>query len=54
MALVAGDERLIEAHNQAVKATLNHIEEKVLETRVWDSASKAKSVVAFIKEGATA
>jgi conjugative relaxase-like TrwC/TraI family protein len=42
MALVAGDERLIEAHNEAVKATLNHIEEKVLETRVWDSAAKAQ------------
>lgn len=42
MALVAGDNRLIEAHNDAVKATLNHIEEKVLETRVWDSAAKAQ------------
>ncbi len=42
MALVAGDERLIEAHNEAVKATLNHIEEKILETRVWDKAAKVQ------------
>ncbi|MCW9035382.1 MAG: conjugative relaxase [Rhodospirillales bacterium] len=42
MALVAGDERLVAAHEAAVKATLDHIEAKVLETRVWDRASKTQ------------
>jgi len=42
MALVGGDERLIKAHDEAVKATLTHIESKVLETRVWDNASKTQ------------
>jgi len=42
MALVAGDDRLVTAHEAAVKATLNHIEEKILETRVWDSGAKAQ------------
>ncbi len=42
MALVAGDERLIEAHDSAVKATLSHIEVKILETRVWDNTAKAQ------------
>ncbi|NKB55061.1 MAG: relaxase domain-containing protein [Alphaproteobacteria bacterium] len=36
MALVAGDDRLIAAHDQAVRAVLDHIEARVLETRVWD------------------
>lgn len=42
MALVGGDERLIKAHDEAVKATLSHIESNVLETRVWDNASKTQ------------
>ncbi|MBL4615024.1 MAG: conjugative relaxase [Magnetovibrio sp.] len=42
MALVAGDERLIAAHEAAVKATLDHVEGRVLETRVWDNASKTQ------------
>ena len=42
MALVAGDQRLVEAHERAVKSALDHVEEKVLETRVWDAAAGAQ------------
>jgi conjugative relaxase-like TrwC/TraI family protein len=42
MALVAGDGRLIEAHDAAVKVALDQIEARVLETRIWDSASKTQ------------
>ncbi len=42
MALVAGDARLIEAHDAAVKVALDQIEVRVLETRIWDSASKTQ------------
>ncbi|GEQ99189.1 conjugative relaxase [Iodidimonas gelatinilytica] len=42
MALVAGDERLIEAHERAVRAVLDHVEGSVLETRVWDAASRTQ------------
>lgn len=45
MALVAGDDRLVRAHDAAVKATLDHIEGHVLETRVWDRASKTQRKV---------
>lgn len=42
MALVAGDERLIEAHERAMRAVLDHVEGCVLETRVWDPATRTQ------------
>lgn len=42
MAFVAGDERLIEAHERAVRSVLDHVEGCVLETRVWDPATRTQ------------
>ena len=41
MALVGGDERIVEAHDRAVAATLNWIEEHAVETRMRDPATRA-------------
>lgn len=42
MAFVAGDDRLIEAHERAVRAVLDHVEGGVLETRVWDANTRTQ------------
>lgn len=39
LALIGGDKRLVEAHNQSVKATLSHIEKNHLFTRVRNGRS---------------
>ena len=38
-ALVGGDDRIVEAHDRAVKATLDWVEKKVAETRMKDPAT---------------
>ena len=44
-ALVAGDGRIVRAHDLAVRATLDFIEEQLLVTRQWDRASRRHSRV---------
>ena len=41
-ALVAGDRRVIRAHDEAVRATLDWIEAELLETRGWDPATRRR------------
>ena len=41
-ALVAGDRRVIRAHDDAVRATLDWIEAELLETRGWDPATRRR------------
>ncbi|MCE2520764.1 MAG: relaxase domain-containing protein [Alphaproteobacteria bacterium] len=41
-ALVMGDERVIRAHDEAVRATLAWIERDLLQTRGWDPATKRR------------
>ena len=41
-ALVMGDERVIRAHDEAVRATLDWIERDLLQTRGWDPATKRR------------
>ncbi len=41
MAMVGGDERIVEAHDKAVTATLGWIEKNAVETRMRDSATGA-------------
>ncbi|MXX91189.1 MAG: relaxase domain-containing protein [Boseongicola sp. SB0677_bin_26] len=41
MALVGGDERIVETHDRAVTATLDWIEEHAVETRMRDPATRA-------------
>ncbi|MYE03331.1 MAG: relaxase domain-containing protein, partial [Alphaproteobacteria bacterium] len=41
-ALVAGDRRVIRAHDDAVRATLDWIEAELLETRGWDSVTRRR------------
>ena len=42
MAMVGGDERIVEAHDKAVSATLGWIEANAIETRMRDPATGAK------------
>ena len=41
-ALVAGDRRVIRAHDRAVRDTLDWVERELLETRGWDPATKSR------------
>ena len=41
-ALVMGDERVVRAHDEAVRATLDWIERDLLQTRGWDPATKRR------------
>ena len=41
-ALVVGDRRVIRAHDEAVRATLDWIEAELLETRGWDPATRRR------------
>ena len=41
-ALVVGDTRVIRAHDEAVRATLDWIEEELLETRGWDPETRRR------------
>ena len=41
-ALVVGDTRVIRAHDEAVRATLDWIEEELLETRGWDPQTRRR------------
>lgn len=43
--LVGGDERVIEAHDAAVKTALAHVEEKFLNTRIWNAEKGAQETV---------
>ena len=41
-ALVMGDRRVIRAHDEAVRATLDWVESDLLETRGWDAATRRR------------
>ncbi len=41
-ALVVGDRRVIRAHDEAVRATLDWVEAELLETRGWDPATRRR------------
>ena len=41
-ALVMGDRRVIRAHDEAVRATLDFVEAELLETRGWDPATRRR------------
>ena len=41
-ALVMGDRRVIRAHDEAVRATLDFVEAKLLQTRGWDPATRRR------------
>ena len=41
-ALVMGDRRVIRAHDEAVRATLDWVEAELLETRGWDPATRRR------------
>ena len=41
-ALVMGDRRVIRAHDEAVRATLDFVEAELLQTRGWDPASRRR------------
>lgn len=43
--LVGGDERVIQAHDAAVKTALAHVEEKFLNTRIWNAEKGAQETV---------
>lgn len=45
VALVGGDERVIEAHDKAVKTALAYVEERYLNTRIWNADLKKQEVV---------
>ena len=45
-ALVVGDKRVLEAHNEAVRNTLNYVEENLLETRIYDRETGRRPRVA--------
>ena len=44
-ALVIGDRRVIRAHDEAVRATLDWVEAELLQTRGWDPATRRRSRV---------
>ena len=41
-ALVMGDRRVIRAHDEAVRATLDFVEAELLQTRGWDPATRRR------------
>jgi conjugative relaxase-like TrwC/TraI family protein len=43
MALVAGDERLLQAHDESVRATLDYVETNLLVTRVTDGGGRPRT-----------
>ena len=45
-ALVVGDKRVLEAHNEAVRNTLNYVEENLLEARIYDRETGRRPRVA--------
>lgn len=45
VALVGGDERVIQAHDKAVQTALAYVEDRYLNTRVWNAETKKQDVV---------
>ena len=45
VALIGGDERVIGAHDKAVRTALAYVEERYLNTRIWNAETKTQDVV---------